>query len=166
MSEAVEGLPFEQPASFEFTPENYALTRGWMRITSVLTRYEAQAVTPWLANLSMTAHIQRTERQLQNLLPVQFPAPTPVAFFPITVFRLDVLSRTEQRVWTPGVDVQAVFTPVMKHVLTTGLTFYRDRSSDDRTTSTTTSTMRGNYFSCNLPQRNFSHFLVYNFLFS
>jgi len=70
---------------------------------------------------------------------VQFPAPTPVTFFPITVFRLDILSQTEQRVWTPGVDLQAVMAPSTNHVLTTGLTFYRDRSSDRRTTSTTTS---------------------------
>ena len=86
----------------------------------VSARYEAQAVTPWLANLSLTAHYQRTERLLQNLLPVQFPAPTPVAFFPISVFRLDILSETEQRVWTPGVDLQAVFVPASNHVLTTG----------------------------------------------
>ncbi len=105
----------------------------------VSAKYEAQAVTPWLANLSVTAHYQRTERTLQNLLPVQFPAPTAVTFFPITVFRLDILSQTAQRVWTPGVDVQAVFTPVARHVLTTGFTAYRDRSSDVRTTSTTTS---------------------------
>jgi len=102
-------------------------------------RYEAQAVTPWLANLSVTGHYQRTDRLLQNLLPVQFPAPTPAAFFPIAVMRLDILSRTEQRVWSPGVDVQAVLIPVAGHVLTTGLTGYRDRSSDLRTTSTTTS---------------------------
>ena len=108
----------------------------------VSARYEAQAVTPWLANLSLTAHYQRTERLLRNLLPVQFPAPTPVAFFPISVFRLDILSDTEQRVSTPGLDLQAVFVPSSNHVLTTGLTFYRDRSSDTRTTSTTTS-MRG-----------------------
>ena len=48
----------------------------------VSARYEAQAVTPWLANLSLTAHYQRTERLLQNVLPVQFPAPA-AAFFPI-----------------------------------------------------------------------------------
>ena len=102
-------------------------------------RYEAQAVTPWLANLSLTAHYQRTQRLLQNLLPVQFPAPTPVAFFPISVMRLDILSETEQRVWTPGIDLQAVLVPASNHVLTTGLTFYRDRSSDQRTTTTTTS---------------------------
>jgi len=105
----------------------------------VSARYEAQDVTPWLANLSLTAHYQRLERVLQNLLPVQFPAPTPTAFFPISVFRLDILSETTQRVWTPGVDLQAVLVPASNHVLTTGLTFYRDRSSDARTTTTTTS---------------------------
>jgi hemoglobin/transferrin/lactoferrin receptor protein len=102
----------------------------------VSARYEARAVTPWLANLSLTAHYQQTERLLRNLLPVQFPAPTPVAFFPISVFRLDVLSDTSQHVTTPGVDLQAVFVPASNHVLTTGLTFYRDRSTDSRTTST------------------------------
>ena len=102
-------------------------------------RYEAQAVTPWLANLSLTAYYQRTERLLRNNLPVQFPAPTAGAFFPISVMRLDVLSETEQRVWTPGVDLQAVFVPASNHLLTTGLTFYRDRSSDRRNTATTTS---------------------------
>ena len=105
----------------------------------VSARYEAQAVTSWLANLSLTAHYQRTQRLLQNLLPVQFPAPTPVAFFPISVFKLNIVSETEQRVWTPGLDLQAVVVPASNHVLTTGLTFYRDRSSDRRTTTTTTS---------------------------
>lgn len=105
----------------------------------VSARYEAQAVTPWLANLSLTAYYQRTERLLRNLLPVQFPAPTPAVFFPISVMRLDVLSDTEQRVWTPGVDLQAVLVPARNHLLTTGFTFYRDRSSDRRTTTTTTS---------------------------
>jgi hemoglobin/transferrin/lactoferrin receptor protein len=105
----------------------------------VSARYEAQAITPWLANLSVTSYFQRTERLLQNALPVQFPAPTAGAFFPISVMRLDILSETEQRVWTPGVDVQAVFVPASRHLLTTGLTFYRDRSSDQRTTTTTTS---------------------------
>jgi len=108
-------------------------------IDRVSARYEAQAVTSWLANLSLTAHYQRTERLLQNLLPVQFPAPTAVSFFPISVFRLGILSETEQRVWTPGLDLQAVMVPVANHVLTTGLTFYRDRSSDARTTTTATS---------------------------
>ena len=105
----------------------------------VSARYETSALTPWLANLSLTAHYQKTERVLRNLLPVQFPAPTPVALFPISVFRLDVLSDTEQRVTTPGVDLQAVLVPASNHLLTTGLTFYRDSSRDSRTTSTTMS---------------------------
>lgn len=108
-------------------------------LDKVSARYEAQAITPWLANVSLTAYYQRLERLLENQLPVQFPAPTPVSFFPITVFRLDVLSQTDQRVWTPGIDLHAVFVPASKHLLTTGLTFYRDRSSDQRTTATTTS---------------------------
>ena len=112
-------------------------------LDKISARYEAQAVTPWLANLSLTAYYQRTERLLKTTLPVQFPAPTAVSFFPITVFRLDIVSETEQRVWTPGVDLQAVLTPATNHVITTGATFYRDRSSDKRLTSTTTS-MVGN----------------------
>ena len=100
------GFPdFVQPYFFNAT----SLPRS--DLDRVSARYEAQAVTSWLANLSLTAHYQRTQRVLQNLLPVQFPAPTPVAFFPISVFRLGILSETEQRVWTPGVDLQAVIVP-------------------------------------------------------
>jgi len=128
------GFPdFVQPYFFNAT----SLPRS--DLDRVSARYEAQAVTGWLANLSLTAHYQRTQRVLQNLLPVQFPAPTPLAFFPISVFRLGILSETEQRVWTPGVDLQAVIVPAANHVLTSGLTFYRDRSSDNRTTTTTSS---------------------------
>ncbi|MFN7914250.1 MAG: TonB-dependent receptor [Vicinamibacterales bacterium] len=128
------GFPdFQTPYFFNATSLPFS------NLDRVSAKYEAQAVTPWLANLSLTAHYQRTDRMLQNLLPVQFPAPTAVTFFPIAVFRLDILSQTEQRVWTPGVDLQAVLLPASHHVLTTGLTFYRDRSSDVRTTSTTTS---------------------------
>ena len=76
---------------------------------------------------------------LRTTLPVQFPAPTPVSFFPISVMRLNIQSETEQRVWTPGVDLQAVFVPASNHLLTSGVSFYRDRSSDLRTTTTTTS---------------------------
>jgi len=125
----------------DFAPPYFfnATSLPYSNLDRVSGRYEAQAVTPWLANLSLTAHYQRTDRLLQNLLPVQFPAPTPVAFFPISVMRLDIRSETEQRVSTPGVDLQAVVVPGTNHVLTTGLTFYRDRSSDQRTTTTTTS---------------------------
>ena len=108
-------------------------------LDKISARYEAQAITPWLANLSLTAYYQRVERLLRNTLPVQFPAPTAVSFFPISVMRLSIVSETEQRVWTPGVDLQAVITPAKNHVVTTGATFYRDRSSDNRLTSTTTS---------------------------
>jgi len=104
----------------------------------ISARYEAQAVTPWLANLSLTTYYQRTDRLLQNTLPVQFPAPA-AAFFPISVFRLNILSETRQQVWTPGVDLHAVLVPAANHLLTTGFTVYRDRSSDERTTTTTTS---------------------------
>ena len=124
---------FAQPYFFNATSLPYS------NLDKVSTRYEARAITPWLANISLTAYYQRTERLLQNLLPVQFPAPTAASFFPISVLRLDILSQTEQRVWTPGVDLQAVFVPAPKHLLTTGLTLYRDRSSDRRTTETTTS---------------------------
>jgi outer membrane receptor protein involved in Fe transport len=128
------GFPdFEPPYFFNATSLPHS------DLDRVSARYEARSVTSWLANLSLTAHYQHTARQLQNLLPVQFPAPTAVAFFPISVMRLDILSQTEQRVWTPGVDLQAVLLPAPHHVLTAGLTFYRDRSSDERTTTTTTS---------------------------
>ncbi len=62
-------------------------------LDKISARYEAQAVTPWLANLSLTAHYQKTDRLLQTTLPVQFPAPA-ATFFPISVFRLDILSET------------------------------------------------------------------------
>ena len=104
----------------------------------VSARYEARAITPWLANLSVTGYYQRQDRTLENLFPVQFPVPS-ATFFPISVFRLNVRSLTEQQVWTPGVDIQAVLTPLRNHLVTTGLTIYRDRSEDNRLTETTTS---------------------------
>jgi hemoglobin/transferrin/lactoferrin receptor protein len=128
------GFPdFEQPFFFNDTSLPHS------NHDKISARYEAQAVTPWLANVSLSAYYQRLERLLRTTLPVQFPAPTPVTFFPISVMRLDVVSDTEQRVWTPGIDLNAVFVPGQNHLLTAGLTFYRDRSSDARTTSTTTS---------------------------
>ena len=128
------GFPdFAQPTFFNATSLPHS------NLDKISAKYEAQAVTPWLANLSLTTYYQRTDRLLENRLPVQFPAPTPTAFFPITVFGLNILSDTRQRVWTPGADLHAVFVPASNHVLTAGLTFYRDRSSDQRTTATTTS---------------------------
>jgi len=128
------GYPdFEQPYFFNDTVLPHS------NLDRFSARYEAQAITPWLANLSLTAYYQRTERLLRTTLPVQFPAPTAVSFFPISVMRLDIMSDTEQRVWTPGLDLHAVFVPATNHLLTAGATVYRDRSSDQRTTSTTMS---------------------------
>lgn len=125
------GYPdFEQPFFFNDTSLPFS------NLDKISARYEAQAITPWLANLSLTGYYQRTERLLRTTLPVQFPAPTATTFFPISVFRLDILSDTEQRVWTPGVDFNAVIVPAKNHLLTTGVTFYRDRSGDQRTTTT------------------------------
>jgi hypothetical protein len=66
------GFPdFEQPFFFNDTSLPFS------NLDKFSARYEARAITPWLANLSMTAYYQRTERLLQTTLPVQFPAPTP-----------------------------------------------------------------------------------------
>jgi outer membrane receptor protein involved in Fe transport len=127
------GFPdFAAPYFFNETSLPYS------NLDRVSARYEAQAVTPWLANLSATAHFQRTDRLLRNRLPVQFPAPTAVTLFPISVMRLDVLSSTEQKVTSPGVDVQAVLVPAKDHRLTAGFTFYQDNSRDTRSTVTQT----------------------------
>ncbi|MEP6782752.1 MAG: TonB-dependent receptor [Acidobacteriota bacterium] len=128
------GFPdFEQPYFFNDSSLPHS------NIDRVSARYEARDVTPWLANLSLTASFQRIERSLRTTLPVQFPVPTAVSFFPITVMRLDITSDTEQRVSTPGLQLKAVFVPATHHLLTTGATFYRDSSRDQRTTSTQTS---------------------------
>jgi outer membrane receptor protein involved in Fe transport len=128
------GFPdFAAPYFFNATSLPYS------RLDRTSAKIETRALTPWLARLSFSGHVQRTERLLENLLPVQFPAPTPSQFFPIAVMRLDILSETRQQVWTPGLDVQAVLTPATNHIVTAGLTAYQDRSRDQRTTTTTTS---------------------------
>jgi outer membrane receptor protein involved in Fe transport len=125
------GFPdFSDPYFFNFTSLPFS------NLDRASVKFETQSPTTWLANLSVTGFYQRTDRLLLNLLPVQFPAPTAGSFFPINVMRLDIRSETEQRVWTPGVDVLATFAPKANHLLTAGLTLYRDRSSDRRTTST------------------------------
>jgi outer membrane receptor protein involved in Fe transport len=128
------GFPdFEQPFFFNDTSLPFS------NFDKLSLRYEAQDVTPWLANLSLTGYYQNVDRMLQTTLPVQFPAPTAVAFFPIAVMRLDILSETRQRVFTPGVGLNAVIVPARNHMLTAGVTFYQDNSRDERTTTTTTS---------------------------
>jgi hemoglobin/transferrin/lactoferrin receptor protein len=116
-----------------------ATSLPFSNLDRVSARYEAQAVTPWLANLSLTAYYQRTERLLQNTAARAVPGAHAGGVLPDQRDAADVLSETEQRVWTPGVDLQAVIVPAKNHLLTTGLTFYRDNSSDRRTTTTTTS---------------------------
>ena len=71
------GFPdFAQPYFFNATSLPHS------RLDRVSARYEMQGVTPWLANLAVSVYYQRTERLLMNLLPVQFPVPTAIAFFP------------------------------------------------------------------------------------
>ena len=128
------GFPdFEQPFFFNDTSLPFS------NFDKLSLRYEAQDVTTWLANLSLTGYYQNVDRMLQTTLPVQFPAPTPAAFYPIAVMRLDILSETRQRVFTPGVGLNAVIVPARDHMVTAGLTFYQDNSRDERTTTTTTS---------------------------
>jgi hemoglobin/transferrin/lactoferrin receptor protein len=130
------GFPdFEEPFFFN------AVSLPFSTLDKASVRYEARAVLPWLANLSLTGYYQRQQRLLENRFPVQFPVPTARTLFPISVFRLDVLSQTEQRVWTPGVDAQAVIVPARDHLLTAGVSWYRDRSSDRRRTETTMSSL-------------------------
>jgi outer membrane receptor protein involved in Fe transport len=98
-------------------------------------RLETRAVRPWLQNLSVAGYFQKTERTLENRLPVQFPAPTAVSFFPINVMRLDTVSTTRQSVRTPGLDFKAVLKPHGDHILTAGAMVYSDRSEDTRTST-------------------------------
>ncbi len=105
-------------------------------------RYEVQGITPWFTNLKVSTYYQDQDRLLRNELPVQFPVPSP-RFFPIQVFRLNVLSDTRQHVTTPGVDVQGTFLAGRSHVITAGVMAYRDRSEDSRRTVTET-TIIGN----------------------
>ena len=124
------GFPdFVQPIFFNATALPFS------NLDRVSGRYEMQSPVSWLSSLSVTGYYQRTERLLDNVLPVQFAAPSATSL-PISVLRLNIHSETEQRVWTPGVDVQAVFVPAARHLVTTGLTVYRDRSSDARKTTT------------------------------
>ena len=103
-------------------------------------RYEVQGITPWFTNLKATAYYQDQDRLLRNELPVQFPVPSP-RFFPIQVFRLNILSDTRQHVTTPGIDVQGTFLAGRSHVITAGIMAYRDRSEDSRRTVTETTTI-------------------------
>ncbi len=116
-----------------------SITLPWSRLDKISATYTASNLTPWMRRLTIKPYFQQQDRLLRNQLPVQFPAPTANSFFPISVFRLDIVSDTRQQVWTPGVDVQATFQARPNNLLTAGISLFRDRSEDERTTSTTTS---------------------------
>jgi hemoglobin/transferrin/lactoferrin receptor protein len=131
------GFPdFEQPMFFQRT------TLPYNDLDRVSARYEARAITPWFTNLKVTGYFQDQRRLLRTEFPVQFPVPSP-AFFPINVYRLNLLTETEQHVQTPGLDLQATFVPARSHLLTAGMMLYTDRSQDSRT-NTSQSTIIGN----------------------
>ncbi|MGE3843234.1 MAG: TonB-dependent receptor [Vicinamibacterales bacterium] len=122
---------FAQPYFFQ------RVTLPYSTLDRISARYEARALTPWFTNLKVSGYFQDQKRLLRNELPVQFPAPS-AAFFPISVFRLNIVSNTEQHVKTPGFDLQATFLPSPAHVVTAGTTVYTDISRDDRTSTTQT----------------------------
>jgi len=127
------GFPdFSEPFFFQ------QITLPGSDLDRVSARYQRQSLTPWFSNLSATVYYQKQDRLLRNDFPVQFPVPGP-AFFPINVFRLDILSDTQQNVGTLGFDLQNTFLVSPTNVLTAGVTFFRDRSEDERTTVTQTS---------------------------
>ena len=124
------GFPdFADPTFFQ------SITLPESGFDKVAGTYTATELTPWLSRVSATAYYQQQNRLLRNELPVQFPAPS-ATFFPISVFRLNILSDTRQQVWTPGFDVQATILTRPDNVLTVGSTVFRDRSEDERTTTT------------------------------
>lgn len=124
------GFPdFDQPYFFQ------QITLPWSNLDKVSANYTVTNAASWLPRLSATWYYQRQDRLLRNVFPVQFPVPSP-QFFPINVYRLDIQSDTRQQVWTPGLDVQANFLARPDNVLTAGLSMFRDRSEDARTTIT------------------------------
>ena len=130
------GFPdFDAPFFFQ------EITLPWSRLDKYSATYSVTDIARWWPRLTITPYYQHHDRLLRNRLPVQFPVPTARTFFPIDVFRLNVESDTRQQVWTPGIDVQATFQMSPRNLLTAGVTAYRDRSEDERTSTTTTTTI-------------------------
>lgn len=126
------GFPdFQQPVFFS------RVTLPYNNYDRVSARYEARSLTPWFTNLRVSSYWQDSRRLLRNEFPVQFPVPSP-QFFPISVYRLNLSTDTEQHVRTPGLDVQATFVPAANHVVTAGVMAYSDRSQDTRTNTSQT----------------------------
>ena len=72
------GFPdFAQPSFFQ------KVTLPYSDLDRFSARYEARALTPWFTNLKVSGYYQDQDRLLRNQLPVQFPAPTAVAFLPL-----------------------------------------------------------------------------------
>jgi outer membrane receptor protein involved in Fe transport len=129
------GFPdFRSPFFFQ------EITLPWSRLDKLTATYAMTGLAGWLPRLTITPYYQRQDRLLRNRLPAQFPVPGP-RFFPIDVFRLNIESDTRQQVWTPGVDVQATFLTAPNNLLTAGVTVYQDRSEDERTSVTQTTTI-------------------------
>ncbi len=126
------GFPdFTQPFFFQ------DINLPWSRLDKTSANYTVRDLTPWLRNVRASAYFQRQDRVLRTVFPVQFPVPSP-RFFPINVFRLNIQSDTRQQVETPGFDLQANMQLRPNNVLTAGVTFFRDRSEDERTNVTQT----------------------------
>lgn len=124
------GFPdFDQPYFFQ------QITLPWSNLDKFSANYAVTNPASWLSRVSATWYYQRQDRLLRNVFPVQFPVPS-AQFFPINVYRLDIQSDTRQQVWTPGLDVQANFLTRPNNLLTAGLSVFRDRSEDERTTVT------------------------------
>lgn len=128
------GFPdFAEPFFFQ------GITLPFSKLDKASAQYQVRHLTPWFASLRATAYYQIQDRELSNVnVPVQFPAPTAGTFFPINVLRLQINSTTEQKVRTPGFDLQNTFLLSPRNVLTAGLTLYRDGSRDTRSSTTRT----------------------------
>ncbi len=123
----------------DFRPPQFfqGIVLPFSNLDKVSGRYQVRSINSWFSSMTATVYWQHQNRKLQNIdIPVQFPAPTAVTFFPINVFRLVINSATEQDVKTWGFDLQNTFLLSPRNVLTAGFTVYRDRSHDDRTSST------------------------------
>ena len=128
---ADSGFPdFQTPFFFQ------QITLPYSNLDKISARYQVFNITPWFTSLSVRTYHQRHNRLLRNDFPVQFPSPAPQTYFPISVIRLQILSDTEQYVESTGLDTQANFLISPRNVFTTGITAFRDQSSDSRTTIT------------------------------
>jgi hemoglobin/transferrin/lactoferrin receptor protein len=116
------------------------ITLPFSRLDKVSASYTLTNLASWLPRLTVAPYYQRQDRLLRNRLPAQFPVPGP-RFFPVDVFRLNIESDTRQQVWTPGVDVQATLLASPTNLVTAGVTVYQDRSEDERTSTTETTTI-------------------------